>query len=722
LLLIGTHRPVEGQEPPLQAVKQELQLHGHCAELALGFLTERDVTEYLVVRFPTHQLPVDLARVIHQRTDGNPLFMVNAVEYLVAQGSIVQREGRWELHRGMAEVEVGVPESLRQMIEKQIARLSPEERRILEVGSVVGIEFSAAAVAAGVEAEVTEVEERCEGLARRNQLLQARGTEEWPDGTIAACYGFLHTLYQEVMYERVTAGRRVRLHQRIGEREEQAYGKQAREVAAELAVHFERGRDYRRAVQYLELAGKNALQRSAPQEAISYLSKGVELLKALPATPQRVQDELTLQIALGVSLIALRGCYAAQEAGKAYARVQELGQQTGDAPQLLPVLWGVELFYQLRVELQTVREFEEGHLTKAQYPQDPTFLLLAHNALGAALFHLGDFSSAAAHLEKGLALYDPQQHHFPLSHVQDPGVLCFAYAAAALWHLGYPDRALQKSREALTLAQELSHPFSEAVALHFAAWIHQHRGEGQAAREKAELAITLSTEHGFPFWSAGGTLLRGRALVEQGQGEEGISQMQQGLAAWQATGVKLVQPSYLALLAEGYEQGRQIEAGFSVLAEALAAVERTGERWREAELYRLKGQLVLQSRSPESAVKTSLGQVQDKSKTSQDKSEVTNPQSPTPNPQSEAEAYFRKAIEIARKQQAKSLELRAVMSLARLWQQQGKQHEARNTLSEIYGWFTEGFDTKDLQEAKALLTELEQEIKNSPTPPLLREK
>ena len=245
-------------------------------------------------------------------------------------------------------------------------------------------------------------------------------------------------------------------------------------------------------------------------------------------------------------------------------------------------------------------------------------------------------------------------------------------------------------RDAFTLAQELSHPRSVALALDLAAVLHLYRREGQLAQERAEAAITLSTEQGFPFWVAWGTMLRGWALTEQEQVEEGIAQMRQGLVACRAIGTEVWRPSFLALLAEAYGKVEQAGEGLSVLAEALATANKTGERHYEAELHRLKGELSLQSR-----------QVTDKSKASQDKSGVRSSES-------EAEECFHKAIEIARRQSAKSLELRAVMSLSRVWQQQGKKDEARRMLAEIYGWFTEGFDTADLKEAKALLTTLSQ--------------
>jgi predicted ATPase len=362
----------------------------------------------------------------------------------------------------------------------------------------------------------------------------------------------------------------------------------------------------------------------------------------------------------------------------------------GETPQLFPVLWGLWMFHTTRGELQTTRELGEQLLSLAQSVQDPALLLQAHHALGNTSFWLGEVASAQAHLEQSIALYDPQQHrsHAFLYGGHDPGACCRSFAALTLWLLGYPDQALKRSQEALTLARALSHPHSLAHALSLAAKFHQFRREGQAAQGRAEAAITLSTEQGFPLWLAWGTIQRGWALAEQGQGEEGIAQIHQGIAAIQATGAEFQRTYFLALLAEAYGKRGQAEEGLTVLAEALGVVDKNEERYYEAELYRLKGTLTLQS------------------KVQSPKSKVYIPQSAFRNPQSEAEECFWKAIEIARRQSAKSLELRATVSLARLWQRQGKQKEAHDILAEIYSWFTEGFDAKDLQEAKAMLDEL----------------
>jgi predicted ATPase len=346
------------------------------------------------------------------------------------------------------------------------------------------------------------------------------------------------------------------------------------------------------------------------------------------------------------------------------------------------------------VELKTARELGEQLLTLAQSLQDPILLLQAHHALWTTSFYLGELAPAREHGEQGMALYNSQQ---PRSHTflyggHDPGVCCQGVGAWVLWLLGYPDQALQKSQEAFTLAQELSHPHSLALTLACIAIFHQYRHERQLTQRWTEAVVALSIEQGFPIWLAWGTILQGWVLAEQGQREEGIAQIRQGLAAYRATGGEMLRSQFLALLAEVQGKRGQGDEGLSMLAETLAVVDKTGEHFYEAELYRLKGELTLvQSRVQ------SLG------------SSVTNPQSLTPNPQAEAEACFLQALAVARKQQAKSLELRAAMSLARLWQQQGKTREAHQMLSEIYGWFTEGFDTKDLQDAKRLIEELSQE-------------
>jgi predicted ATPase len=384
LFIIGTYRPVDVivREHPLKEIKQELVLHNQCEELPLAYLTEAAVGEYLAERFRKSPLPTELTRLIYQRTDGNPLSMVNAVDYVVGQELVVQTDGGWEL-KG-ADIQVGVPGTLRQMVEQQIERLRPAQRRVLEVASVAGAEFSAAAVAAGMEEEAVAVEEQCEELGRHGHFIQAKGIQEWPDGTLASQYRFVHALYREVLYERVAAARRVQLHRLIGTRLEAGYAEQAGEIAAELAVHFGRGRDTQRAVQYLGQAGENAARKSAHREVIAHLTKGIDLLKTLPDTPERARQELPLQLALGGPLIATTG-YTTLETRAAFGRARELCQQVGETPQLFTALSGLQSFYLVRAEYQTARELAEQGLGLAQHSQNPTLLMAARLGMGTIL-------------------------------------------------------------------------------------------------------------------------------------------------------------------------------------------------------------------------------------------------------------------------------------------------------------------------------------------------
>jgi predicted ATPase len=354
-------------------------------------------------------------------------------------------------------------------------------------------------------------------------------------------------------------------------------------------------------------------------------------------------------------------------------------------------------YYCSRAEWQTASELAEQLAALADTVRDPEYLLGTHNIFGTTAFLLGDVVSARTHCEHGIALYDPQQHRsLALRYGYDFGVSCRNYAAYALWHLGYPDQALRRIQEAVSLSRGLPHLYSLAHTAAYAAWLHQLRRESQAVQEQTAEAITLSSEHGFVYDLAMGKILRGWALADQGQTQEGIAQIRQGIASWQAIGSESYLTQYLALLAESYGKAGQAAEGLNALAEALDFLNKRGERYYEAELHRLKGELTLQKEARSWRLETGPISLQ----ASNLKPQVSRVV------EQEAEGYFCTAIEIARRQQAKSLELRAVMSLSRLWQRQGKKAEARQILAEIYNWFTEGCDTRDLQEAKALLEEL----------------
>jgi predicted ATPase len=440
-----------------------------------------------------------------------------------------------------------------------------------------------------------------------------------------------------------------------------------------VAHHYTEAGLSAQAVLYWQQAGQRSVERSAHLEAISHLTTAITLLKTLPETPERIQQALTLHIALGAALQMAKGL-AAPEVEHAYTQARALCQQVGETPELVQVLVGLYRYYIARPQLHTGRELGETLLRLAQRAHDPALSVVANYALGWTWFLLGALPAARQHLEEGIACYTPDQRQAPVFRMgQDPGVLCGLYAAMTLWCLGYPAQALARAHEALALAHELSHPYSLAFAQSTAAVVSQLRRDVLAVHEQAEATIVPATEQGFPFFASAGMSLRGWALALQGQGEEGMAQVRQGIAARWATGSAVFVPYLCTLLAEVADHLGHPDDGLQALAEAHALVEQREERWWEAEVYRLRGVLLLRQTMPQ---------------------------------QGEVETWLQRALDVACRQEAKSLELRAAMSLARLWQQQGKRAEAHELLAPIYGWFTEGFDTKDLQEAKALLEAL----------------
>jgi predicted ATPase len=393
--------------------------------------------------------------------------------------------------------------------------------------------------------------------------------------------------------------------------------------------------------------------------------------------------------------------HTALEVEQAYTRAFELCQQVGESLQLFSTLAGLWRFYFARPRLLTARDLGEQCFALAQCLQDSVSLQESHQMLGSTLFFLGEFTLALTHLEQGIALYDPvQSHSRAFSRATDSGVVCLSRAARTLWALGYPDRALAKSHEALTLAQELAHTYSLGFALSYASALHQSRREAQLTQNLAEATIALSREQEFVVWLGGATMRRGWALAEQGAVEEGLQQLHQGLAICQTVQTELGLPQQFAGLAEAYSRGGHPEEGLRVLDEALEAAQKNTERYYEVELYRLKGELLLQKAARKRSTSTTSSGT---SIVAETKEEGTMHGLIL---RTEAETCFRQALDVARRQQAKSLELRVVMSLSRLWKQEGKRTEARQMLTEIYDWFTEGFDTPDLQEAKALLEAL----------------
>ncbi len=693
LLLVATFRPEEviGNSHPLMRIKQELQMYRQCHEILMVPLDKTAVMEYLMRRFPGHKLPVEVGSWIHQRTDGNPLFMVNLVDHLVTKGLITQQDGRCVLSAPLEEVEPTIPTTIQQMIKRRIERCSHEEQRLLEAGSVEGMEFCASTMAAALDEEDSQVEELCEGLVQRHRFLQSEGNQQLSDGKLTSRYRFTHALYQDVCYKGLPEMRQVQLHRRVGEYIEGAYVNYLGNLASKLAAHFERGREYGRAIKYYRQAADNANRRYVYCEAIELARKGLQLLDTTPDSAERTHHELNLQIALGAALMATQG-FGGVEVKQAFTRAHELCGQVGDTTLLFSSLLGLWRGCRIRAEYEMARALAEQLLQLEQSEQYSMLQGQAHYALGATLIDLGEFAPALECLQQGIASRRLQEQDMNLlPYLNDPGLACKCYGAMAKWILGFPDQALRDINEALALANDACHCDDFVFARQFAAVVHQLRRESKQALELAEEAFAQARQHGLAQRIALIASIRGWALAKQGMVREGIEQMRQALDAHSAIGsIKSHAPLSLSLLAELLGDAGKIKEGLTAIEEALLSAQSAGMRHYEAEWYRIKAELMLR----ESEIKS---QPQDHNKS----------QSYDGNPRwEEAERCFCKAIEVASQQRAKSFELRATTSLARLWQKQNRQAEARQRLIEIYSWFSEGHNTADLQEAHALLQQL----------------
>jgi predicted ATPase len=447
------------------------------------------------------------------------------------------------------------------------------------------------------------------------------------------------------------------------------YGEQRGRVAVELANLYEVSRDFARAAEFFLLAAQNATRVFANHEAIALARRGLQALAALPDTPARARQELALQLTLGWPLINVRG-YAAAEVEQTYMRARELCQRVGEAVELYQALWGLAMCYLNRGEYAQARKLGTDILRLAQETRDPAALVTAHYMLGTVLVYLGEIASAGEHYVQGIALSDAHRE-LTLPDGRNPGIACRAQMARVLWLLGHPEQALEVSEAAQRAAQ--THPHDLAFACFLDMLVRQFRREIALTQQRAEHVRALADEHHLPHYRAWAGILHGWARAPS-EAAAGIAEMRESLAAYERLGNELSRPHFLALLAETLGNDGRSEESLAAVTEALASVERTGERYYESELHRLKGELLLKSE--------------------------------TDQQRAEAEACFHRALEVAQRQHAKSLESRAAMSLARLWQQQDGIAEARAMLAAIYGWFTEGFDTPDLREAKALLQEL----------------
>ncbi|HKR47727.1 MAG TPA: adenylate/guanylate cyclase domain-containing protein [Paraburkholderia sp.] len=646
----------------------------HCSQLRLEPLGPAEAQGLLTALLGDDLSLVPLKQLILEKTEGNPFFMEEVVQTLGEEKALLGDPGYYRIEQIPAALHI--PTTVQGVLAARIDRLPVAEKDLLQTLAVIGKEFPYSLIQRLCGDSVAHTDDHLRQLLAH--LEAAEFIYERPAFPEVE-YSFKHALTQEVAGHSLLKERRSALHERTAQAIETLFPTRIADYCSELAHHYGLSGNIPKAVEYLHRAAQQAVRHAAHLDAMHHLGIALELLKRLPDTPARMRWELTLLLSLGPALMDVRG-YGAPEVAATYTRALALCEQIGETSQLFAVQLGLRIHYVSRAEYSTARELAERMLHMARHTQDPALLVNAHDALGMCLLLQGELEAARTHAEQALALYDPEQHQaHAFAHALDPGIWALNILVLTLWLQGYPDQAYKRNLEALALAKKLAFGPTLANALGYAAELHQLRRESSRVLEHADALITLSIEEGLPYWLAWGNILRGWALTEREGPLEGIALMRDGLTAVRAAGGEDQRSYFLALLADGYRRADNGETALGMLEEAMAFVHKSGERCHEAELFRLKGSILFGALN------------------------IGNRQAACSD---EAETCFRDAIALARQHGARSLELRAALSLARFWQRKGRIVEARQTLSEVYGRFTEGFDTADLREAKEMLEAL----------------
>lgn len=602
-----------------------------------------------------------LKSFIIERTNGNPFFIEETIHALFEEGALL-RNGQIRITKPLSDLRM--PATVQGILAERIDRLSARQKELLQILAVIGRKSSIGLireVASGAKAQldVTLAElEAAEFVYRQRGLIEND-------------YIFKHALTQEVAYNSLLIERRKLLHEKVGQAIESKLDDKVGDQLSQVAHHYSRSDNVSKAIEYLGRAGQQAIQRSVHAEAIGNLRAALRLVEALPNSSERVKQEAPLQLALGVSLQAVKG-YGSDDVAQAYGRARVLSEQIGDDLQLVAALRGESLYHTTRANYRTALEVGERLLSLSS--ANPEYLVEARLITGVVSIYLGKFRSSETHFLEGLALEFPEGPSKAFQSAGDSKAYCLAYFGRTLSILGYPDRALEYSNRAVSLAQTLSIPLALARSQGMLGLLYQVRREVDFAEEWADKNIAYATSQGFPYWRTLGSILKGWLLAQRGESQLGIRMYEDGLHGYRATGSRLGLSWFLGLKGELLAKVGRIDEGLDAIEEALSHVEETEERYYEAEAHRLKGELLLRRGGA-----GALGA---------------------------AEASFQKSLEVARGQQAKAWELRAATSLARLLSSQGRSPEGLKVLRNVYDWFTEGFDTPDLKDARRLLDEL----------------
>jgi hypothetical protein len=603
-MVLGTYRPAEAAvlDHPLVQVVATLRARRRSREIALEYLTPGDVGTYLRRRFDA-TVSDDVASVVHAHTDGHPLFVARLVDHLLARGWLTRDGGVWRLTSDRATIEQDVPDDVQQLIQGQLRLVSRPEREVLEVASVVGVGFDAPAVAAGLDRPLDEVEALCDELCRPGRWLDRRDGADWPDGTLVGRYAFGHALYQRVLYDRLPQSRRALLHQRIGERLEAGFAGRTAEVSGELALHFQRSRDRRRAVAYHEQAAKRAYDRLAYRDAVASLDTALRLLGALPETPDRARDELRLRQLYTVGLSQTSG-YAAEALFENLTRTRSLCEQLGDHAGLFDVLCVLVLLHSNRADMSQAARIGRA-LSPLAERLDASAVLEANFLQGAHAVWSADLDSAEPFLARALSSpVVPEEAERPFG--VNPAVGARSFEGLRRWVLADVERASAVQEEAVALADRLGRPFTVAHAATFRSFLLALDGQWAETVRVATRAVDISEEYGFPRWLGAALVCRGRADIEQGESERGLGEIREGLALLRQAGIRLGGSLLFSLYAAACLRLGGIDEGLAAADAGLTLCRDTSARLFEAELWRLRGELILR-RAPPGATSRQAG-------------------------------------------------------------------------------------------------------------------
>ena len=642
----------------------------HLTPITLDRLEQAETHALMTQLARGERLPSELVDYVTDKGDGVPLLTEELTLALLESETLTHVDGQYALSNPVAEI--FLPTTWQEAFLARLDRV-PGGHDVARAGAVFGNECSYEMLKVVTGTATQALQKALAALVQAGIFHQHE--------RLRSVYTFKHTLLRDTVYRAIPEKDRQRLHQRVI-RFLEGQSPQLGDVYPELLAYHAAAADNRtQAVSYWQQAGMSSIAHFANAEAMQQLDKSGALLATLPDSGERVPYEFALHVSTGLVQSMTKGCGAA-EVEHAYAQARALCQQVPTGPQLAPLYFRLLRFYALRAEYHTAREIAERYQQFAERGGDVAARLGAHAAMGSTSLWLGEYASALEHLEQLNTLYNPDTHRLSVHYGENLKTAGGALMAWTLWYLGYPDQASKASDEALRFAQGLASPVDLTWAFIRSAWLQHHCQEVSLVAEHAAAGVALATEHRLPFLAAVGGVLQGWTLCQQGQTEQSITQIRHGITTAQETGANWGRPYFLALLAEAYERDGQIEEGLGVLVEALGLVRKTDERFCEAELYRLRGELLL----------------------ARDKRSQAVAEQPVPvTSSSEAEDCLLLAIKIARRQSAKSWELRASASLSRLWQQQGKTEEARQLLDPIYSWFTEGFETPDIQDVQGLL-------------------